>query len=254
MFLEDCKIIENKQVANSYYLMKVIGNKTVEAAKPGQFYMLQCKNGATILRRPISLHYADKEKNILEFYYEVKGAGTNEFKSLKNDDTINIQGPLGNGFSTDSENKNIVVIGGGMGIAPTKFLLETLSKNNNVFFIAGGRNADSVKILENIDLANIKSFVATDDGSVGTKGNVTIPLKEIIKNNKIDAIYTCGPHVMMLAVGKIANENNIYCELSLEERMACGVKACVGCSIMTKVGMRKVCHDGPVFDSKIIID
>lgn len=254
MFLEDCQILTNEKISEKYYLIKLKGDKTIKPASAGQFFMLQTKDKSTLLRRPISLHYVNKEEKILEFYYEVKGKGTEEFSRLKTGDTMNIQGPLGHGFTTNIKNENIIVVGGGMGIAPMKLLIEELSKYNNVTFICGGRDKNALKILKNMNLINIETIETTDDGSLGIKGNVTIPLKEIIKKRKIDRIYTCGPHIMMMAIKNIAELENIYCEISLEERMACGVKACVGCSILTKQGMKKVCHDGPVFDSKIIIN
>jgi len=252
MFLKDVKIIENTQVADNYYLMKVEGNKIAEYSKPGQFFMLQCKDHSRILRRPISLHNVDD--NILEFYYEALGKGTKEFTKLSIGETINIQGPLGNGYDTNIKNKNIVVIGGGMGMAPIKYLIKNLKDNNKITFIGGGRNAEAIKIIEKFNFKNIKIEIATDDGSIGIKGNTVDLLKKIIKNQSIDIIYTCGPHPMMLAVAKIAQENNIRCQISLEERMACGIKACVGCSILTKNGMKKVCYDGPVFESTDILD
>ncbi|SJZ42071.1 dihydroorotate dehydrogenase electron transfer subunit [Cetobacterium ceti] len=254
MFLENNEIIENKYVGDRYYLMKVKSNKSWEKSKAGQFFMLKNKNEMLILRRPISLHNVDRENQILEFYYEVKGKGTVEFSNMKVGETINIQGPLGNGFTTDVENKTVVVIGGGMGIAPTKLLINELKEKNKVIFIGGGRDKGAVKILENLDLDGVKVIVTTDDGSEGIKGNVVTALKEVLQNEKIDLIQTCGPQGMMEAIGKVALENNIECELSLEERMACGVKACVGCSIKTLDGMKRVCHDGPVFDGKIIVD
>lgn len=254
MFLEDCRVLKNIHVGGNYYLMKLKGEKTVAPACAGQFFMLQCKNGATLLRRPISLHYVNKKENTLEFYYEVKGKGTAEFSHLAEGDTINIQGPLGHGFTTDIENKTIVAVGGGMGIAPMKLLIETLAEKNNVIFICGGRNAESVKILNNMNFKNVETIVTTDDGSEGMKGNVTLPLRKILAERKVDGVYTCGPHIMMEFVAKTAEEFGVYCEVSLEERMACGVKACVGCSILTNEGMKKVCHDGPVFDSRVVID
>mgnify|MGYP001159218826 CR=1 FL=1 len=252
MFLEDVKIIENIQIANNYYLMKVNGDKMAKYSKPGQFFMLQCKDHSKVLRRPISLHNVDE--NILEFYYEALGNGTKEFTKLSIGETINIQGPLGNGYDVDIKNKNIIIVGGGMGMAPLKYLIKNLDESNKVIFIAGGRNAQAIKIIEKFNFKNIKIEIATDDGSIGIKGNTVDLLKEKIKNKKIDIIYTCGPHPMMLAVAEVAKENNIRCQISLEERMACGIKACVGCSILTKNGMKKVCHDGPVFESTDIID
>lgn len=252
MFLEDVKVIQNIQIADNYYLMKVEGDKIPKHSKPGQFFMLQCKDNSKVLRRPISLH--NVEGNTLEFYYEALGKGTKEFTRLASGETINIQGPLGNGYDTDLKGKNIVVIGGGMGMAPIKYLIKDLKENNDITFIGGGRNAGAVKIIEKFDFKNIELKVATDDGSVGAKGNTVDILKEVLKDKDIDIIYTCGPHPMMEAVAKVAQENNIRCQISLEERMACGIKACVGCSILTKKGMKKVCYDGPVFESTDIVD
>ncbi|MGL4670667.1 FAD-binding oxidoreductase, partial [Cetobacterium sp.] len=105
MFLEDCKVLENYQVGEDYYLMKIESKKASQHSKAGQFFMLKLKNEIRILRRPISLHYADKDRNILEFYYEIKGGGTKEFKELEAGDTLNIQGPLGTGFTTALKGK-----------------------------------------------------------------------------------------------------------------------------------------------------
>jgi dihydroorotate dehydrogenase electron transfer subunit len=213
--------------------------------------MLKPLDNALILRRPISIHNIDRENGILEFYYEVVGKGTKELSSLKVGDMINIQGPLGNGFSTDIKNKKIAIIGGGMGIAPLKELIKQLNKENEVIFIAGGRDKHALEILENINFKN--TIIVSDDGSIGEKKNTVEKLKEILKTEKIDMISTCGPHIMMEKVAEVAHENNIYCEVSLEERMGCGTGACMGCSIETTKGMKKVCKDGPVFDSKEVI-
>lgn len=255
MFLEDCKILENKEIGKGYYLMKVESEKASQYSKAGQFFMLKVKNEIRILRRPISLHNTDKELKTLEFYYEVKGGGTKDLASLKIGEVLNIQGPLGTGFTTGIENKKCVLVGGGMGNAPMKLLINELKEKNEVIFIAGGRNKEALNILENLDLNGVKVYITTDDGSLGQKGNVISVLNEVLAENKdVDMVQTCGPHKMMEAVAEVAIRENVYCEVSLEERMACGVKACVGCSIKTLAGMKKVCHDGPVFDSKIIID
>ncbi|MGL4308146.1 dihydroorotate dehydrogenase electron transfer subunit [Cetobacterium sp. SF1] len=254
MFLEIGEILENKYISDRYYLMKVKVKKSAEKSMAGQFFMLKNKNEIMILRRPISLHNRDLKENTLEFYYEVKGKGTVEFSKMVPGEKIDLQGPLGTGFKTEMKDKTVVVIGGGMGIAPMKLLINELKKNNRVIFIAGGRNSGAVTILKNLDLEGVEVAITTDDGSVGKKGNVVMELKEILKSEKVDLIQTCGPHGMMEAIGKVAIEHGVECEVSLEERMACGVKACVGCSIKTLDGMKKVCHDGPVFDAKIIVD
>lgn len=254
MFLENCQVLDNIQISNSYYLLKLKVKKSILAAKPGQFYMLKCKNESTILRRPISIHSVNEKKNIIEFYYEVKGKGTNELKNITSEQFINLQGPLGNGFNTEIKNKYIAIVGGGMGIAPLNFLIKKLAKNNSITFICGGKNKDSLKILDNFNLEKINTIITTDDGSLGNKGNVASPLINSLKNKKFDKVYTCGPELMMTNIASICSQNNISCELSLEERMACGVGACVGCSILTKDGMKKVCKDGPIFNSNIIVN
>lgn len=254
MFLEDCQIIENRVIAGKNYLMRLKTEKGI-TSKAGQFFMLACKNGIYFLRRPISLHFVDKKVNELEFYYEVKGEGTKDLTSLKVGDFINIQGPLGTGFNTNLSDKEILIVGGGMGLAPFKYLIDELKKKNNkITFIAGGRNKEAIEILSNFNLENIENYITTDDGSLGTKGSVLLPMNEIMKKKKFDIVFTCGPEKMMLCVAEIAKNFNIKCEVSLEARMACGVKACVGCSIKTTLGMKKVCHDGPVFNSEIILD
>ncbi|MGL4998758.1 MAG: dihydroorotate dehydrogenase electron transfer subunit [Cetobacterium sp.] len=254
MFLEDCKVLENYKVGEDYYLMKIESDKASQHSKAGQFFMIKLKNEIRILRRPISLHYADKDRNILEFYYEVKGGGTKEFAALKSGDNLNIQGPLGTGFTTELKDKKCVVVGGGMGIAPTKLLIDKLKKENEVIFIAGGRSKEALNILQNLNLDGVKIYITTDDGSLGEKGNVVTVLNRVLAEEKIDIVQTCGPHKMMEAVAEVSLKASVFCEVSLEERMACGVKACVGCSIKTLAGMKKVCHDGPVFDASIIID
>jgi len=252
MFLEDVKVLENRYVGDKYYLMKVRAPKAAKAAKAGQFFMIKCNDSVRVLRRPISLHNADAADMTLEFYYEQVGKGTAEFAHLQAGDEINIQGPLGTGFDTDVEGKKVILVGGGMGMAPLKLLAEKLSEKNDVNFIAGGRDKGAVEIVKNFHVENI--IIATDDGSVGRKGNTVEVLKDMLSEGKYDVVYTCGPHGMMLAVADTAHKAGVRCQISLEERMACGVKACVGCSIKTKAGMKKVCADGPVFDAESILD
>ena len=139
-------------------------------------------------------------------------------------------------------------------MAPIKFLIKKLEKKNKVTFIGGGRDQTAIKITDKFDFDNVEKIIMTDDGSNGKKGNTVEALEEVLGKKKIDIIYTCGPHGMMEAVAKVAQKNNIRCQISLEERMACGIKACVGCSILTKNGMKKVCYDGPVFESTDIVD
>ncbi|KLI13486.1 dihydroorotate dehydrogenase electron transfer subunit [Brachyspira hyodysenteriae] len=253
MFLEDCIIIKNIKISNDKYLIRVKSKESYKHAKAGQFFMLKSN---TFLRRPISLHYIDND--ILEFYYQVKGEGTEYLSKLKENDTINIQGPLGNGFDTNINNKKILIVAGGMGIAPIKLLIEKLNNSNNsITLIMGGADSSAIKIMDRFDTNNIDLHIITDDGSVGDKCNTVDKTKELLKEKTFDIIYTCGPTVMMKALIKVAKENNILCYASLEERMACGVNACLGCNIEIKdeksgYTLKKVCHDGPVFNGELL--
>lgn len=255
MFLEDSVVIDNIQISDDKYIIKVKSKESYKYSKAGQFFMLKSN---TFLRRPISLHYIYND--ILEFYYQVKGEGTKYLSQLKKDDILNIQGPLGNGFDISFKDKNILLVAGGMGIAPFKLLIEKLLYNNNyITLIMGGANETAIKIITRFDTSSIDLYITTDDGSVGDKGNTVDKTKELLKQKNFDIIYTCGPTVMMKGIVNIANENNILCYASLEERMACGVNACLGCNIEIKDNnsesvyiLKKVCHDGPVFDSKLL--
>ncbi len=252
MFLEDCIISDNIQICSDKYILRVKSKESYKYSKAGQFFMLKSN---TFLRRPISLHYIDDD--ILEFYYQVKGKGTEYLSKLKKDDIISIQGPLGNGFDTEVKNKKILITAGGMGIAPIKLLIEKLINNNSITLIMGGSNESAIKIIKRFDTSNIDLYITTDDGSVGDKCNAVDKTKELLKEKSFDIIYTCGPTVMMSALIKIANEKNILCYASLEERMACGVNACLGCCIELKddkngYALKKVCYDGPVFDAKLL--
>ena len=259
MFLEECEIIENIKISEDKYLLKVKSEKSYKYTKAGQFFMLKCEK---YLRRPISVHNADK--NILEFYYQVKGNGTKNLSKMSK--IVNIHGPLGNGFETNIKNKNLLIVAGGMGIAPFKLLINKLKEKNNIALIFGGANESGIKIIKYFDTENIKLYITTDDGSVGDKCNSVDKTKELLKENNFDLIYTCGPEIMMKRIIKLALEKNIKCFASMERRMACGVNACLGCNIEVfdnlnlnnfenekKIKNVKVCHDGPVFDAKYLV-
>ena len=254
------EILENRYVGGDNFLMKVKSKNTQDSKivpKAGQFYMLKLKNEIMTLRRPISLHSVDHETGELEFLYKVLGRGTRELTTYALGDVINIQGPLGNGFAVAQNSDKIVVVGGGIGLAPLKQLLkELLGKKDNkrIIFIAGGRDRETLKMLDNFDLSDkrIEVKICSDDGTVGEKANVIELLEnEISSGEKIDMIYSCGPHKVLELITEISNENGIVSQVSMEERMACGVGACVGCSIPTEDGMKKVCQSGPVFYAEI---
>ncbi len=231
------EIISNENLAKNIYKMKVKGNFKGE---PGQFYMLRGWEGLDpFLARPISINNMDGD--IIEFLYEDRGRGTNLLSRLKSGDNLSLFGPLGNSFDK-IEGENIAIVGGGIGIAPLVYLAKSLDVN--IDFFCGFR--DEVYEIENIKQYVDNVFVSTETGSVGHKGFIT----EIIDYDKYDTIITCGPLPMMEKLYEKKSELII----SMEERMACGIGACMGCNIETINGNKKVCKDGPVFLAKEVFE
>lgn len=218
-----------------------------EKAVPGQFVSVYTKDASKLLPRPISICEVDGQR--LRIVYRVVGGGTTEFSKYQVGDSIHILGPIGNGFPLQ-DGKNAILIGGGIGIPPMLELSKRLNGNNTI--VLGYRNKDTfldkdLKIYGDI-------VIATDDGSLGTHGTVIDAIKE--NNIKADVIYACGPTPMLRAIKQYALENNIEAWLSLEEKMACGVGACLACVCKTteidehsQVHNKRICKDGPVFNA-----
>ena len=244
--LVDLTIKEVQHVNANCVLLVMRSETPLPATFPGQFAELRVDNTpSVVLRRPISVHSFDAEKNEIGFLVQVVGDGTRWLASLKVGDKVNTLMPLGNGFTMPAESGGrYLLVGGGVGSAPLYYLAEQLKKNGNDFVILIG--ARSEKDLYRRDAYEALGHVeyTTEDGSLGEKGYVT---NHSILAEKFDRIYTCGPKPMMLAVAKYARENGIACEVSLENKMACGLGACLCCVEDTKEGHKCVCTDGPVF-------
>ncbi len=223
----------------------------------GQFLSIYPKNQSTLLPRPISVCEADRTQGRIRFVYRVVGEGTKEFSSYQAGDAISIMGNLGNGFLIEeAKGKCVVLLGGGVGIPPMLQLAKDIKNadaTTEIHIILGYR--DSTTFLDQEISAFGTVHIATDDGSLGTKGNVVTVLQE--KKIPAEIIYSCGPTPMLRAIKHFAAEKGIKAYLSLEERMACGVGACLGCVCETKgidehskVNNTRVCADGPVFEAQ----
>lgn len=232
------EILENKKVSDDIYLM---GLKTSLKGAPGQFYMLKVGNLDPLLPRPISIY--DIGDNEISFLYQVVGKGTVIMADKKPGDTIELLGPLGNGFNI--EGKKVAVVGGGIGIAPLLYLCKKLKSANKYLEVFLGYRTNPY-LTEEFEKIADKVHIATEDGSVGHKGYVT----EIIGND-FDTLYSCGPNLMMKSLKSLNICDREY--YSLEARMACGIGACLGCSIKTVNGMKRVCHEGPIFSKDEVI-
>lgn len=250
--MKDCTavIVENRNIRKNYFLMKMESEYISSRAKPGNFIMLAAsKTSEPLLKRPFGILRV--EPPFLWIYYETVGKGTDLISRLKPGDTANVVGPLGNSFP-DLQEKNILVVGGGRGIAPIFYAIQHYSAkefSNNVFLIYGAKSADDMNLLDEIEKLNLrKSFLYTDDGSAAKKGFVTSDIKDIIREHNIQVTASCGPDAMFEAlhktIGDIGTENYV----SLEAMMGCGFGICYSCAVKTAAGdYKKVCSDGPVF-------
>ncbi len=249
----ECQIIENSKIATGVYDMLIEAEDIASQAKPGQFVFLYAPDEAHLMPRPISLCKIDKDKGTLRLVYRVVGYGTDYFSKLTSDDKIRVMGPLGNGFVPEGE--KALIVGGGIGIPPMLGLSEyiynsSISENSQINVVLGYRDNELFLKEEFDEYANV--HIATDDGSVGIKGTVIDVLKE--KDIEFDTIYACGPTPMLRALSQYAKENGKKAYISLEEKMACGIGACLGCVCKstevdqhTHVHNKRVCKDGPVF-------
>lgn len=249
---KEAKVLSQKLLADGIFDLWL----ETEIAKDtcsGQFVGVYTVNKAALLPRPISVCEVNKEKTAIRLVYRVVGTGTAEFALYQPGDYMMILGPLGNGFPLEkAEGKKVVLMGGGIGVPPLLETAKRLSEGTDVITVMGYRNSETFLSDEFEKYSRL--YIASDDGSVGTKGNVIDALKE----NKIDCdvIFACGPMPMLRGIKAYASEKGIKAYLSLEERMACGVGACLGCICKTKkvddhshVKNARICTDGPVFDA-----
>lgn len=244
-----CELVRTAEIAADTYDFTVRAPELAAAAKPGQFAHIYVP-GRT-LRRPISICDIDRANGTLRFVFQIRGAGTADLAKFKVGDSLDILAPLGNGFSVEP-GKKALFVGGGIGVPPLLGAVKHYGENAVV--AVGFRSADYAILTEDFKAAGCAVRVATDDGSLGHHGLVT----NLIRDVQPDIICACGPMVMLRAVAAYAKENGIRCEISLEERMACGIGACLGCAVELydengEIYMGHVCKDGPVFAAERVV-
>ena len=242
------KVVSQQALTDDIFSMWIQADEIAGAAVPGQFISVYTKDAGKLLPRPISLCQVDKEKGQLRIVYRVVGAGTSQFSGYQAGDDIEIMGPLGNGFPLErAAGKKVFLIGGGIGIPPMLELARQLDCEKRA--VLGYRDV----LFLNDEFEKFSDvYVATEDGSAGTKGNVLDAIRE--NGLKADVIFACGPTPMLRALKAYAEEHEIECWLSLEEKMACGIGACLACVCQSKevdehchVHNKRICKDGPVF-------
>lgn len=244
-FKEQAVVIRQEEISYGIYSMWLKTEQIAAHAKAGQFISLYCQNGSRLLPRPISICQIDAADHALRIVYRVAGKGTEEFSALRTGRQIEIVGPLGNGFPRKA--KKAFLIGGGIGIPPLLQLAKELDCEKQMIL---GYQDEPFLHEEFRKLGKV--YISTEDGSYGTEGNV---LDAIAQNGlTADIIYACGPTPMLRAIKEYAAQKKIECWLSMEERMACGIGACLACVCKsrekdghTNVHNKRICKEGPVF-------
>ena len=256
------KILENEEVGSGFFKMRIASAYLAKTARPGQFVEVKCgKETDPLLRRPIGVNRV--VKGGIELLYEVVGRGTELMSNMKKNNMCDVIGPLGNGFDIPSRPGSDILVAGGNGVAPLLFLAEKLAKKRReVYVLIGGCSKRHILCEKDFKKTGAKVLVSTEDGSKGHKGLVTHLLSELLQNTEEceakphrrgrTTIYACGPMGMLKAVSRIAQDSRVRCQVSLEERMACGVGVCLGCPVKIRNAYKMVCKDGPVFNAEEI--
>ena len=245
-FKENAVIISQEEIAPGIFSMWLKTEQIAQHAKAGQFISIYCEDGSRMLPRPISICEIDKNDGALHLVYRVAGKGTQEFSEKNTGMELSVLGPLGNGFPLKS--KKAFLIGGGIGIPPILELAKQLDCEKQI--VLGYRNSDMFLLDEFKKYGSV--YIATEDGSYGSKGNVLDAIRE--NDLEADIIYACGPTPMLRALKEYAAEKQMQCWISMEEKMACGIGACLACVCKSKevdahtnVHNKRVCKEGPVF-------
>ena len=244
--ISDFSIVEKRDFGRSV-LLRLRSDRALQAIVPGQFVQVRVDGSpTTYLRRPISIHDVDLGKNEIALLIQQVGEGTRHLAALAEGDQLNMVLPLGNGYTLPEKGDKVLLVGGGIGIAPLYYLARRMAENGTKpMFLLGGKTVSDLVLLDAYQRLGA-TFVTTEDGSLGEKGLVTG--HSVWQDGGFDKIYVCGPKRMMMAVADIAKTHGIWCEVSLEHLMACGLGACLCCVEDTTEGHLCVCKEGPVFN------
>lgn len=247
-------IEKTEKLADDIYLLRLRSEEITQQAVPGQFVNVRCSTGLdAYLRRPISICRVDRQNHAFDIVYMNRGRGTSLLCSFCAGDVLDAMGPLGKGFTLPKQGERIAVVGGGIGIFPLLFLLQESAGTEKAAFL-GFRTKEAIVLQDAFEKASDKLVIATDDGTYGTKGLVTAPFKAWLEKGKPDRVYACGPAPMMNLVARLCMEKGIFCEVSMEQRMGCGIGACLVCACKVHDGedyqYAHVCKDGPVFPAE----
>ena len=249
-YQQDCKILSLRALNDQAFEMVLHAGEIAETAQPGQFVNVSCGEGH-LLRRPISICEAEGPQ--LRLVFEVRGEGTLWLSQRKEGESVSVLGPLGRGFDVDG--KKVLFVGGGIGVPPLLWAAKRAAGADAALgFAAKGRSI----LLEDFAAVCGETAVTTDDGSLGLRGNALDAARELLQKNQYDAVYACGPKILLQYTAEAAEKAGIPCQVSMEERMGCGVGACLVCAVKLRDEQGEtyyghVCKNGPVFSSKEVV-
>ena len=246
--ITDFKLIEKQDYGRSV-LLRLQSEKTLPEIQPGQFVQVRVDGSpSTYLRRPISIHDVEEACNEITLLVQQVGEGTRHLAALAEGAVVNMVLPLGNGFTIPEQHEKVLLVGGGIGIAPLYYFAKVQNERGirPMLLLGGKSQSDLIRLDDYRKLG--ETFVTTEDGSLGEKGFVT--MHSVWQKENFDKVYVCGPKPMMKAVAKLTAEKNVWCEVSLENLMACGLGACLCCVEDTVDGHVCVCKEGPVFNTR----
>jgi dihydroorotate dehydrogenase electron transfer subunit len=262
IFQSASSIVSKEKLSPKIFRLTLTSPLISRRAKPGNFVHIRVSsNSYPLLRRAFSIHKVDRQKKSIEVLFKVVGKGTEILSGKSPGDMLDLLGPIGNNFSLPPKRETVMLVAGGMGIAPLWFLFTNLIKKfdqKKLMFFSGAKNKNELLYYKKLKQLKDNLIMTTDDGSWGTKGLVTDVFLKVIEERKKDLnklmVYSCGPPEMLKRMSEISKKYNLSCQISLEGNMACGVGACWGCVVKSKDGTyKRVCKDGPVFDAKEVI-
>ena len=247
-FLEDGRVVGQRSLSHDIRIMEIWSPQVAASAEPGQFVTVKSNDlSVPLLRRPFGVSGVNRDKGTFLLIYRIVGEATQLLDQLRKGDSISVMGPLGRGF--DRSHHKVLLVGGGVGLAPLRFLAEDYPQAD-VDVLIGARTAEELFWTDLFRDKTVHQFETTEDGSRGTKGLITAPLGQLLDEGGYHCVYVCGPSPMMRAVTKVVDPRGIPCQISLEKYMGCGLGACLSCTC-SGIGKRvKVCKDGPVFWSR----
>ncbi|MFH1009374.1 MAG: dihydroorotate dehydrogenase electron transfer subunit [Candidatus Latescibacterota bacterium] len=257
-------ILSQEQIAPDTFLLRIGSPHISMEARPGQFLHLRIREGADpLLRRPFSIHRVDLDCGEVQVVYQVVGHGTDLLSQKQTGESLDVLGPLGHGFEVPEEGGGVLLVAGGIGIAPLIFLAETSLQGRPVTALVGARSQSGILFLDGLRSWGATVHVATDDGSFGHRGLVTDLLRGALlaarRPSETPAVYACGPLAMLRSVAELCHTRGAPCQISMESHMACGVGACLGCAVKVRssappgYAYKRVCKEGPVFDAEEVV-